>query len=154
MTRLSCCLIATLLICSLGLAAAQDRRGPFTHAKRSVRSRDIDQEHIRLDLKFNWEKQEAKARATLTLVPLKKMNSLTLDAAEMRITKVALVPADPTGALTPLEYNTKPQKLMIKLGREFKPGEKIRLVVDYVVTVTSDWKGSPVRPSKRTVWPL
>lgn len=133
MMRAAYCLIATLLFSSLDFATAQDRRGPFTHAKRSVRTRDIDQEHIRLDLKFDWIKQEAVGRATLTLVPFKPMSVVTLDAAEMRITGVARLPEDPAGAPKALKYNTKPQKLMIELGREHRPGEKIRLVVDYVV---------------------
>ena len=135
MTRTAGCLIATVLLaCSLDGASAQDRRGPFKHAKRSVRSRDIDQEHIRLDLKFDWEKQEAIGRATLTLAPFKPMKSLTLDAAEMRITNVGRLPEDPAGRPTSLKYDTKPHKLMVELGRDFQPGEKIRLVVDYIVT--------------------
>jgi len=43
------------------------RTGPFTAPQRSVRSRAIDQQHVRLDLKFDWEKQEMKGKATHTL---------------------------------------------------------------------------------------
>ncbi|MBP87433.1 MAG: hypothetical protein CMJ64_12035 [Planctomycetaceae bacterium] len=128
--------LAVTICCLLVVdhASAQDRRGPFTHAKRSVRSRDIDQEHIRLDLKFDWDKQETIGRATLTLSPFKPIKSLTLDAAEMRITNVARLPEDPAGKASDLKYNTKPHKLLIELGRDFQLGEKIRLAVDYVIT--------------------
>lgn len=134
MTRTQILVAISLFACVADIVPAQDRRGPFTHAKRSVRSRDIDQEHIRLDLKFDWEKREVVGRATLTLVPFKPMKSLTLDAAEMRITNVARLPEGQAGELTKLKYNTKPHKLMVELGRPFQPGEKVQLVVDYLVS--------------------
>jgi aminopeptidase N len=125
-------MLLVFVVCAI--ASAQDRRGPFTHAKRSIRSRDLDQEHIRLDLKFDWENQQAQGRATLTLVPFKPMKSLTLDAAEMTISNVARLSDDSSSQSSKLKFNTKPHKLIVELGREFKPGEKIRLVVDYVVS--------------------
>ena len=57
----------------------------ITHAARSVRTREIDQQHIRLDLRFDWEKQQADGKATLTLAPFKTTKEITLDAAGMRI---------------------------------------------------------------------
>ena len=48
---------------SAGMAAAQDRRGPFTQPPRSVRSRDFDQQHLRLELAFDWDKRQVRGRA-------------------------------------------------------------------------------------------
>jgi len=65
---LGCCLFGAL---GLGVemaaprpAWAQDRRGPFTAEPRSVRSRDVDQQHIRLDLKVDLESQTFRGQAT------------------------------------------------------------------------------------------
>ena len=66
------------------------RTGPFTAPQRSVRSRAIDQQHVRLDLKFDWEKQEMKGKATHTLSLLAPASSIELDAAEMAIGEVTL----------------------------------------------------------------
>ncbi|HUG67538.1 MAG TPA: M1 family aminopeptidase [Pirellulaceae bacterium] len=121
------CFAVAVLTCMASLVDAQDRRGPFTHAPRSVRTRDIDQQHIRLDLRFDWEKQQADGRATLTLRPFKTTKEVTLDAAEMQVTRV-------TREATVLKHETKPQQLIIQLDREVKGGEALTLVIDYVVT--------------------
>ena len=42
------------------LWAQGDRRGTFTQPNRSVRSRDVDQRHIRLELQFDFEEQILK----------------------------------------------------------------------------------------------
>jgi len=134
MTRLRFYLFATLLVTLLHSAQAQDRRGPFTHAPRSVRSRDVDQKHIRLELRFDWEKQQATGRETLKLVPFKTMNTVTLDAAEMQIKHVSRSDGQSQSNVTALKFETRPQKLIIHLGRDFKPGEPIALEIEYTVT--------------------
>ncbi len=109
---------------------AQDRRGPFTHDPRSVRSRDVDQQHVRLELKFDWKRREMQGRALHTMTPFKPVRSVTLDAAEMQISGVAGL-ASPE--VEKLKFAAKNNKLIITLDREYKPGEKIQLAVDYVV---------------------
>jgi len=121
------CSAIAVLTCLTSLVVAQDRRGPFTHDARSVRSREIDQKHIRLDLRFDWEKQQADGRATLTLTPFKTTKEVTLDAAGMRITRVAR-------ESTVLKHETKPQQLIVQLDREAKAGESLTLVIDYVIS--------------------
>lgn len=121
------CLAVAALTCLTALLDAQDRRGPFTHATRSVRTRDIDQQHIRLDLRFDWEKQQADGQAAITLTPFKKTKEITLDAADMKVTKV-------TREANVLTHETKPQQLIIQLDREVTVGESLTLVIDYVIT--------------------
>jgi len=115
-------------------ARGQDRRGPFTHEKRSVRSREVDQEHIRLDLKLDWDKLQVEGRATLNLVAFRPLKSITLDAADMQIKRVARLNPEPSHESSELKYETKPSQLVVELDREFQPGEKLTLVVDYVLT--------------------
>ncbi|MBC8351993.1 MAG: HEAT repeat domain-containing protein [Planctomycetes bacterium] len=121
------CYALALLTCLTSAVAAQDRRGPFTHATRSVRSRDIDQQHIRIDLRFDWEKQRADAQATLTLTPFKSTKEITLDAAGMKVNRVAR-------EKVVLKHQTKPQQLIVQLDHEFKAGESLTLLIDYVIT--------------------
>ncbi|MEX0819789.1 MAG: M1 family metallopeptidase, partial [Pirellulaceae bacterium] len=121
------CSAIAILACLASTLVAQDRRGPFTHAPRSVRSRDIDQQHLRLDLRFDWEQQRAEGRATLTLTPFKTLREVTLDAADMRITRVAR-------EATVLKHQTKPPQLIIQLDREIHVGQSLTLVIDYVIT--------------------
>ncbi len=121
---------ALLVLVAAGCAAlAQDRLGPFTHPPRSVRSRDIDQKHIRLDLKFDWDRQEITGRATLTLAPFKPLQTVTLDASDMSIKSVALL----GGSTRVLKHSAKKDSLQITLDREYSPGDEINIAVDYVV---------------------
>ncbi len=83
-------LFVTLFAAGADPVAAQLRRGSFTQPPRSVRSRDADQRHIRLDLRFDVEKQEMQGRAALTLAPFKPISTLALDAAEMQIKRIAV----------------------------------------------------------------
>ena len=124
--------VTTLLACSSLVLDAQDRRGPFTNAPRSVRSRDIDQQHLRLELHFDWEKQELTGRAVHQLTPFKPIREVNLDASDMKIHRVELT-AEGTNS-NKLKFSSKKNSLSIQLGREFKPEEKIELTIDYTVT--------------------
>src|SRR5262245_45160490 len=57
-------LVAVLLA---GAAHAQSRGGPFSQSPRSVRSRTVDQQHVRLEFNFDWDQQEIQAKAVHTL---------------------------------------------------------------------------------------
>jgi aminopeptidase N len=128
-------LLACLIILTLSsLASAQSRRGPFTNTPRSVRSRDVDQQHIRLDLRFNWERREMKGRATHTLVPFKPLRKITLDAADMKIESVAVAGDGKIKKNRPLKFKTFSNRLEIALHREYRAGEQLVLVINYVVT--------------------
>src|SRR5262245_45870769 len=70
---------------------SQDRVGPFTSPPRSVRSREVDQQHIRLEMNVDLEKQEFTARAVHTLQPYQPLDRLVLDAANLQIDRVTLL---------------------------------------------------------------
>src|SRR5262245_10539438 len=54
-----------------------------------IRSRTIDVKHILIDLRFNWEKQQALGSSTITLAPFADTNKIALDAAAMTIGSVS-----------------------------------------------------------------
>ena len=93
--------LAVLLLFTLASHAAE--LAPFTEPPRSVRSRDIDQQHIRLELDLDWETQTIDGRAVHTLVPLRDLETLELDAADMEIERVRLLatPFEGSGRATP-----------------------------------------------------
>lgn len=155
---------AALLLPFLLLAdrvRGQDRRGPFTSAPHSVRSRDFDQEHLRLELNFDWDKQQIKARSIHNLIPFRELTTLKLDATDLNVSAVWLL--DPSDELADpdekqaLEFHTRPHQLEIDLDREYVPGESIYLAIRYTVTkprhgahfVVPD-KSEPKQP--RMVW--
>lgn len=94
-----------------------------------VRSRDYDMRHIALDLKFDWEKEQAYGTATITLAPLvSDMKTVNLDAGLMIINSVKL-----TGGNADLQfqYDEPKSNLAITLDRVYAIGEAISFTVDY-----------------------
>lgn len=94
-----------------------------------VRSRDYDMRHIALDLKFDWEKEQAYGTATITLAPLvSDMRTVNLDAGAMTINSVKL-----TGGKGNLQfqYDEPKTNLAITLDRVYPIGEAISFIVDY-----------------------
>ena len=127
--------IAFLILISHCLCAAtalaQDRIGPFTGAKRSVRSRNIDQHHIRLDLNLDWKERELTGQAVITLSPFHETKLIVLDAAEMEIKKVTMGKFGSDEEPRSLKFETRDNKLTIHLDREVQADEKILLTIQY-----------------------
>ncbi len=110
--------------------SAQDRRGPFKSEPRSVRSREIDQQHIRLDLKVDLEAQTVRGQATQRVGFFKPLSQLTLDAVDMRIGKVELVKSS-NAERAPLKFQRSARAVTIQLDREYQPGETVEVAIDY-----------------------
>jgi aminopeptidase N len=120
---------------AVGLTAttfAQQRLGPFNQPPRSVRSRSIDQDHVRLEFRFDWDQQKVQAKAIHTLSLIAPRTTLDLDAAEMQITEVQLLAgADPQPQK--LTHRQQGNQLTVELGRELPAGEKFQLAVEYTI---------------------
>jgi aminopeptidase N len=95
-----------------------------------IRSRNVDIQNIDIDLRFNWDKDQAMGVATLTLTPFHDLNSFSLDAAKMTINTVKLA----NGSSLKFQYdvNKDNDNLDITLDRTYKPGETITVAVDYI----------------------
>lgn len=133
---------AFLLLFVMGLSAAVEARPLPMFAARPqderqklppvnwIRSRTIDTKHIALDLKFNWEKQQAMGIETITVAPFGDRDRFTLDAAMMTINSVITTDGQP------LKFNykggTDNDNLEILLGRTVKSGEDVTLKIDYI----------------------
>jgi aminopeptidase N len=125
--------LPVLALLYLSLAAAEERRGPYNHPPRSVRSRDVDQQHLRLELSIDLDKEAFRGRAIHTMSPLKPVRVIKLDAADMKIDKVTL--GDGANAATPreLKFETRANELEIALDREYAASETLTLTIDYRV---------------------
>lgn len=126
----------TLALCILGLALAampleaQQRTGPFTQPPRSLRSRTIDQQHVRLELAFDFEKQAIRGRAIHDLVLFRPASRIELDAAEMKVERVT---EQSEGAAQERNFSQRGQALEIDLDRERPADARLRLAIDYTI---------------------
>jgi aminopeptidase N len=114
-----------------GSLAAQPRLGPFNQPPRSVRSRSIDQRHVRLTLDFDFEKQRIIGQAEHTLALFQPASTIELDAAEMKIDKAVLLAE--SGQAEELKYRQRDGKLSIDLPRELPADTQVRLAIDYTI---------------------
>ena len=134
------CFLAVALSSLAATAAfgqAQPAASPTPQARRAQRpfpppqyipAHDYDQRNLKLDLRFDWEKEQAIGTATITLAPtVKDLRRVDLDAAFMTVSGAALA------AGTPLkfEYNAQGEKLSVFLDRAYQPKEELKLVISY-----------------------
>jgi aminopeptidase N len=128
------CLAAWFLLFGSSSLLAQERLGPFNQPPRSVRSRTIDQEHVRLTLKFDFEKQRIEGQNNLALVLFEPASSIELDAAGMKIERLTLI----TGAAgqrseEAVKFRHAGDKLTVELGREHPAGAALELAIAYTI---------------------
>lgn len=93
-----------------------------------IRSREIDVKHIDIDLKFDWDKEQAAGSSAITFVPFTTTRVITLDAAMMSIEGVSM-----NGVPLKFTYDGKlaNDNLSIDLGRFVSVGETVKVKVDY-----------------------
>ncbi|MEO6588407.1 MAG: M1 family aminopeptidase [Pyrinomonadaceae bacterium] len=119
-------------------AAARPLQNPFLQEGENIRklppvnwirSRSIDVKHIAVDLRFDWEKEQALGISTVTAAPFKDTDKIYLDAAYMTINSVKT--AD--GANLKFNYTGKDENdnLEIILPRVYKSGEDVTVKIDY-----------------------
>lgn len=125
-------LIAVLLavLAPLCPVSGQDRLGAFTAPQRSVRSRDIDQQHVRLDLRFDFAKQQIDAKATHRLSLFKPLREILLDAAELEILSASLLPTGDQPA-TPIKHQQQGQELRLILDKEYPADTQLQIAIEY-----------------------
>ncbi len=94
-----------------------------------IRSRTIDIKHVAIDLRFDWNKEQAFGSTVVTLSPFNDLNKFFLDAASMTINSVKLT----NGTALKFNYDGKKEddNLEIMLDRTYKRGEDIAVKVDY-----------------------
>ena len=104
-----------------------------------IRSRTIDVKNVLIDLRFNWQKQQALGTTAVTLAPFNDTDRITLDAAQMTINSVT------TGDGKALKFNYKGgdtnDNLEIMLDRVYRGGEDVTVKVDYATNYVNSAEG-------------
>jgi len=89
---------------------------------------DYDQRNIRLDLRFDWEREQAIGTATITLAPtVKDLQQVDFDAAYLTISGVTLA----SGTSLKFQHDGVKERLSVFLDRPYQPGQELTLVVSY-----------------------
>ena len=114
------------------LSGTQDE-GTYTLPKYNPSyTRTNDLLHTKLDLRFDWQKEQVLGKATLRLKPLfYPTNQVKLDAKGFEFKKVTF-----EGKNEPLQYNYENDQITIQLGRTFTRDETYTLYIEYVATPT------------------
>jgi len=95
-----------------------------------IRSRNIDIQHLSIDLRFDWKKESAYGFTVVTLAPLATTNRVTLDAGDFTIAAITLAKDG-----TPLKFNYNPEggddNLEIFLDKFYSRSESVSIKIEY-----------------------
>ena len=106
--------------------------------------REHDLIHTKLDLRFDWGKEQVLGKATLTLRPyFYPTDKLTLDAKGFEFHKVTF-----EGSSTPLKYEYNDQQITIDLGKTFTREEEFKIFFDYTATPSESGGSAAITSDK------
>jgi aminopeptidase N len=92
--------------------------------------REHDLVHTKLDVRFDWEKEQVLGKATLTLKPwFYPTNKATLDAKGFEFHKVTY---DGKSDMLPFEYDGK--QIVVELGKTYNRNQEFKLYFEYTAT--------------------
>jgi aminopeptidase N len=104
------------------------KQKPTLPPARYIPKRDYDTRDITLNLRFDWEKEQAIGTAAITFAPLMaNLRAVSFDAANMTINSVKLA----SGAMLKFEADMPKEQLRINLDRAYQPSDVLTVIVDY-----------------------
>ncbi len=107
-------------------------------------TRQHDLLHTRLDLRFDWEKEQVLGKATLRLKPyFYPSNAVTLDAKGFEFQKVTFA-----GRNEPLSYEYDDQQITIQLGKTFTRKDEYTLYIEYVANPSASGGSAAILSDK------
>ncbi len=90
--------------------------------------RNYDTRHIKLDLRFDWQKEQALGTTTITFAPLvKDTREVEFDATNMTIQTVKLA----SGQSLNFTPDAKAGKLRVTLDRVYQPSDEMTITITY-----------------------
>jgi len=100
--------------------------------------------HTKLDVRFDWQKEQVIGTATLTLTPyFYPVDAVTLDAKGFEVKSVKN-----TTAGKGLSYDYNGQSLTIQLERTYKKGEEYDLEIEYIATPAAEGGSNAITSDK------
>ena len=111
--------------------AGADRRAfaPPDVPARYLPERAFDLEHLKLDLRFDWDHRAIEGTATNVLHPLRaNLKTVTFHASGLDVRRVRLA-----GASADLAFRLDPsaETLAVDLDRAYAPAERLEIAIDY-----------------------
>lgn len=148
-------ILAVLIGVAFLVTAARGQQNPFDGPPRSVRTRDFDSLHLRLDLAFSWENRSVQGTAALRFRPFRELRVINLDAVDLQVKSASIT--YPDGTEKQASFRTLPEVLQIEPPERLLPNREYTVTVAY--TVQSPRRGvhfvlpGPKEPHKhRVVW--
>jgi aminopeptidase N len=136
-TRYFLALVLLFLVAHTAQSQPTPSPTPQPTARRSVRPmppvqyippHDYDQRNIKLNLRFDWEQEQAIGTATITLASVvKDLRRVDFDAAFMSVSGATLQ----SGIPLKFEYDATREKLSVLLDRAYQPAEELTVVISY-----------------------
>ncbi len=118
----------TVLDAQTATSAAQQVTAPALPPARNLPAHDYDLRHVKLDLRFDWEREQATGTATLTFAPtVAELGRVEFDAANMTVTGVQ----SSAGAALKFAADERAGKLRVQLERAYQPGQESTVVIAY-----------------------
>lgn len=97
---------------------------------KGAETRRIDLIHTRLEIRFDWLKQQATGTAVLSFRTLnRQVDTGYIDAVGMDIRSVSVLK---NGAFSTIAYSYDGKKIGVPLGEKGRPGEKFDLEIHYI----------------------
>lgn len=132
---------ATLVLCitsfffSVDVASGQQQAPPVARRvgrpfppPQYIPPHNYDQRNIKLDLRFDWEHEQAIGTATITFAPtIKDLRRVEFDAAYLTVSGVTMA----AGVPLKFDYVASREKLGIELDRAYQPNDEVTIVVSY-----------------------
>lgn len=123
-------------------ATVNIEREPITGDEHHTPDRKVAIKHLKLDLRFDYDRRFVEGSASFTLSPMSDgLTHFELDIAEMAIRSVMLtavekrgtgdLPQSSTQMARPLEFETHPEKLVIELDRPYARNERLTIEIAY-----------------------
>src|SRR5437868_11804531 len=108
-------------------AARRANARPFP-PPQYIPAHDYDQRNIKLEFRFDWEKEQALGIETITLAPtVRDLKRVEFDAAFMTVASAKLAKGTPLK----FDYDGTKEKLTVMLDRAYQPNEEITIVISY-----------------------
>ncbi len=109
---------------------------------RASAKRTHDLLHTKLELSFDWPKEQVIGKATLTLKPyFYSTDELVLDAKGFKFNKITI-----NGS--PVKFENTGQQVKIELPRVYNRNEEFKIFLDYVATPRADGGSQAITADK------
>lgn len=115
-------------VLSICLLITVNSNGRTQETLKTPADRPVDVQHIKLDIEVFLKEKRIAGSATLDLIALRRLDSLSLDAVGHEVSSIR-----ETKANLPVKFENTGEKLLLDFGRPVERGEMLQLTIAYQV---------------------